>query len=317
MTVKEFTKEESEVLARLDASAEIPKLVCFVCTGNTCRSPMAEAVLRHFGGGRYAAVSAGISAVEGESISENAVLALGNAGIKNTAENPYASHKARQMTRELAARSDMIVAISSSHLLRLTAAFPEFAEKMRVMPHDVPDPYMGSIGVYEKCLRAIVADIGEMFALGVCETYAVRAAAPEDVPRISEIEAATFTDPWTEEMISACIAPYSDLWVLESSVRGVCGFAVLDRTLGKEAELHKIALSAEMRGKGLSVLLMDKLIGRARERGVGRIMLEVRESNAPAIALYRSCGFEKVGIRPAYYRKPTENALLMDLTFDD
>lgn len=316
MALKELTRAETQSVCEPEASGEIPKLVCFVCTGNTCRSPMAEAVLRHFGGGRYMAVSAGLSAVEGESISENAVAALRGSGIKETAENPYSSHRARNMTRELAARSDIIVAISASHLLRLTVAFPEFAEKMRVMPQDIPDPFLGSLATYEKCLRAIVSGVSDMFALGVCETYSVRPGVPEDVPRIFEIVTEAFTDAWTEEMIRSCFEPYTDVWVLESSVHGICGFAVLDRKLAGEAELHNIALSREARGRGLAGLLMDRLIGRARERGVRRIMLEVRESNAPAIALYRSYGFEKVGMRPAYYRSPTENAWLMDLILD-
>ena len=63
-------------------------------------------------------------------------------------------------------------------------------------------------------------------------------------------------------------------------------------------------------------MLMDAIIESTKTHGADKIMLEVRASNAPAIALYTKYGFEKVGLRPAYYRHPTETAILMDLDLD-
>lgn len=148
-----------------DVSAEAPVTVTFVCTGNTCRSPMAAAVLNHLGKGRYKALSAGISAVTGEPISENSVLALEKAGIPCTPENDYARHRALQICEEIVERSDKVVAISKSHMMALICAFPQHADKITVMPMDIPDPFMQGAAVYEKCLESITECIKESFLL--------------------------------------------------------------------------------------------------------------------------------------------------------
>ena len=143
-------------------------------------------------------------------------------------------------------------------------------------------------------------------------TGAVRPANENDIAAIAEIERKCFSEPWSENAFRSCLNESADLFVLEAE-GAICGFAVFDRTLGNEAELHNIAVAPEMRGKGLSRLLMDAIIASAHQNNVERIMLEVRASNEAAIALYTKYGFEKVGLRPGYYRHPTENAILMDL----
>ncbi|MBQ9116091.1 MAG: ribosomal protein S18-alanine N-acetyltransferase [Clostridia bacterium] len=140
----------------------------------------------------------------------------------------------------------------------------------------------------------------------------VRLAVTEDVERISELERVSFSEPWSENMIRSCLNADTDVFVLETD-GGICGFAVFDRVLGDEAEILNIAIAPEARGNKLSHLLMDAMIAEAEKRNIGRIMLEVRISNAPAIALYSGYGFEKVGLRAGYYRNPREDALLMDL----
>ena len=139
--------------------------VCFVCTGNTCRSPMAAAVLNYVGGGHYKAFSAGISAAVGEPISENSVLALKEAGIPETEGNAYSKHRAMQICSELVERSDKIVAISKRHAMALLYAFPEYADKITVMPTDISDPFMQSKEVYRICLDEITKGIKELFAI--------------------------------------------------------------------------------------------------------------------------------------------------------
>ena len=157
--------EAVKTVSYTDVSAQTPITVTFVCTGNTCRSPMAAAVLNHLGKGRYKALSAGISAVTGEPISENSVLALEKAGITCTPENDYARHRALQICEEIVERSDKVVAISKSHMMALICAFPQYADKITVMPRDIPDPFMQGAAVYEKCLESITECIKESFLL--------------------------------------------------------------------------------------------------------------------------------------------------------
>ena len=148
-----------------DGEEKAPLRVIFICTGNTCRSPMAAAVLNHLGKGKYVATSAGISAFFGDSISEDALQALKNAGIPSTADNDYENHFSRLIREEMLSECDKAVAISSRHLLSLLRAFPEYADKLTVMKKDISDPYMLGAEEYEKCLSEITECIKEMFSL--------------------------------------------------------------------------------------------------------------------------------------------------------
>ncbi len=135
--------------------------VIFVCTGNTCRSPMAEAYLKSRG---YKNVcSRGLSAHEGAPISEFAVLALGEAGITPTPENDYPSHCAKNITDGDVARADAIYCMTSSHAKTLMFYCPQHAGKIHVLPHDISDPYGGSLDTYKKTFAEISSAIDEIF----------------------------------------------------------------------------------------------------------------------------------------------------------
>ena len=140
----------------------------------------------------------------------------------------------------------------------------------------------------------------------------VRLATEDDIAEIVAIEQKCFADPWSENAFRSSFNETTDIFVLEVDGR-IGGFAVFDRILGTEAEVHIIAVDPDLRGKGYSKLLMDAMVASATKNGIERIMLEVRASNEVAISLYKKYGFEKVGLRPAYYRNPVENAILMDL----
>jgi ribosomal-protein-alanine N-acetyltransferase len=85
------------------------------------------------------------------------------------------------------------------------------------------------------------------------------------------------------------------------------------RQLGEEAEILDIAVPTRHRRKGYARFLLKNFLNLAQERGTREVFLEVRESNAAALALYREFGFEVSGRRPRYYREPTEAALLLHL----
>lgn len=145
-----------------------------------------------------------------------------------------------------------------------------------------------------------------------CKTEIRAGLDRSDVRRISEIERLSFTDPWPEisfediaEGKKDCIfiTAYSDG---EPSGFG-CMYTVLD-----EAHIMNIAAAPDCRRRGVASMIMDALISDAISKGVSVMMLEVRESNQAAIGLYKKYGFEEVGVRKNYYRKPTENAILMN-----
>ena len=150
-------------LSACNGESELPETVCFVCSGNTCRSPMAEAALNFLGGGKYRALSAGTSACGGDGIARNAEEALKNAGIPSTGSHDYKNHRSRQITYSDIVNCDKIVAMTGRHRIQLISAFPEAANKIIAMPSDIPDPFMYGEEVYEKCLSMIVDGLSELF----------------------------------------------------------------------------------------------------------------------------------------------------------
>ena len=79
----------------------------------------------------------------------------------------------------------------------------------------------------------------------------------------------------------------------------------------EEAEIISVGVLPRMRNMGIGVALISSLVETATKRGAQRLLLEVRLSNNPAIALYRSTGFKTVAVRRKYYRNPSEDALVM------
>lgn len=143
-----------------------PLKVCFVCTGNTCRSPMAMAVLNHLGNGNYTATSAGIMADVDSPINDKARASLIKAGINSTADNNYEGHRATQLNMGIMESSDKIVAVGAGHAMRIIQAFPLCASKVTSFDYGITDPYGQSQEVYDKCLMQITEQVKAMFALG-------------------------------------------------------------------------------------------------------------------------------------------------------
>lgn len=137
-----------------------------------------------------------------------------------------------------------------------------------------------------------------------------------NLQEIADIEKEIFSTPWslknitdTFENENNCFFVAKDLESGET-VGHICLETVLD-----EGILTSVAVKEKYRNKGIAKKLMDSFIDEAKNRNIVFINLEVRASNAPAIALYEKYGFEKVGTRKNYYSKPTEDALLMMLNF--
>lgn len=154
-------------------------------------------------------------------------------------------------------------------------------------------------------------DVGRKAESHPGRTVAARRMTPEDVARVTALEAESFTCPWTAESFEHLLTREGcELWVLDDPEAGVVGYAVLWCVLD-QGELANFAVAPGHRGAGLGALLCGRMLEVARERGVERLYLEVRASNEAAVGLYRSFGFVEVGRRKEYYDKPVEDAILM------
>lgn len=142
--------EESAKLQLKQTDPLNGKHYLFVCTGNSCRSPMAEALFnKKYGQKGYSASSAGLCASGSADISTGAKAALLKIGIEDF------SHVPQNVSDELVRRADKVIGITKNHSAALIMAFPQFATKISSMPVDIPDPYGGSEKDYSECLEMI------------------------------------------------------------------------------------------------------------------------------------------------------------------
>ena len=141
----------------------------------------------------------------------------------------------------------------------------------------------------------------------------IRAAGSADIPEIAEIERSCFSPPWSEKSLAEEIGPEDTFFAAAEEDGRILGFCIA-RMAGDEAELYQIAVRGDARRKGTAALLMESLLGWAAERGAGKIFLEVREGNGPAVGLYLRYGFSVISRRKDYYSAPAEDALIMERT---
>ena len=130
------------------------------------------------------------------------------------------------------------------------------------------------------------------------------------VPQIAQLEKLCFNDPWSENSIASELDNNLSLWLVALEDDKVVGYVGSQTVLG-ETDMMNIAVHPDHRKQGIGTALIVGLIGALEKRGSHSLMLEVRASNAPAIALYDKLGFTQVGRRPNYYRNPKEDALIL------
>jgi [ribosomal protein S18]-alanine N-acetyltransferase len=140
----------------------------------------------------------------------------------------------------------------------------------------------------------------------------IRAMQETDLPEVVSIENQVFSIPWSPVsfLFELLKNPYSELLVAELEKRYLAGYIVWWLVAG-EAQIGNVAVDPAYRRRGIARQLIQHVLDRLEGRMVESITLDVRESNIPAICLYRSFGFEEVGRRPGYYSKPKEDAVLM------
>ncbi len=139
----------------------------------------------------------------------------------------------------------------------------------------------------------------------------VRAMRAEDVDAVVAIETEAFSSPWQKETFLELIGRRNlELLVMEHGSEGIVGYAVLWCVLD-QGELANLAITPQMRGRGLGTQLLARVVQVAREHGVETMYLEVRESNEAALQLYQGFGFSQVGLRKGYYDHPKEDARIL------
>ncbi len=138
----------------------------------------------------------------------------------------------------------------------------------------------------------------------------IRRMGFDDIEAVAKIERENFSVPWDENGFLSFMIREGTVFLtafLDDRLVGYCGLI----SAADEADITNVSVSLDARHQGIGSRLVEELIKEAGDMGIKKIFLEVRESNASAIALYQKHDFKQVGLRKDYYEKPTENALLM------
>ena len=144
----------------------------------------------------------------------------------------------------------------------------------------------------------------------------IRRLQSEDVEPVSILESKSFSMPWSAKDFAKLIEDNKSLYLvaeLDGEIVGCCG--VTD--ICGDGDVNNVMVAEEYRGRGIAQALMSELLLQGEAIGIENFTLEVRVSNAPAIRVYEKLGFVSEGIRPRFYEKPVEDAMIMWKRKDD
>ena len=137
--------------------------------------------------------------------------------------------------------------------------------------------------------------------------------AREHLDAVEQLERECFSEPWSRSLLEEALASENTELFVALCGGAVAGYAGMSFVLD-EGAVTDVAVFSQFRGQGIGRALVRMLKNRCRERSLSFLTLEVRASNQAAIALYQSEDFVPVGNRRDFYRKPTEDAVLMTWT---
>lgn len=137
----------------------------------------------------------------------------------------------------------------------------------------------------------------------------LRKWAYEDIRQIAQLEKECFSDPWSFSMLADTFMNGNTVTVCATEDGNVLGYGFVV-VAGEDADVANVAVSPAQRRKGIARKMLESLVSKAGSLGVKRLYLEVRVSNAAAMALYLKMGFVGRYVRPRYYGDG-EDALIM------
>lgn len=276
--------------------------VIFVCTGNTCRSPMAEGVFKSLTEDYkdYLNIeSRGLSCIPGAPPSDNAVIVLKEKGID------IKGHKAQDLSNNDIDKANKIVAMSLDHYYAL---FPVCKNKLYLLGDGIEDPFLKDEDGYRTCLGEIEKALID--ALNSDVFYSLEKMTENDLKDAREIEKNSNKNPWSENIFKRELEKSYSFNTVIKYLGKTAGF-ISGENISGEMNIGSLAVDENFRRKGLASRLLEDIIKKSEDLKCDLITLEVRVNNAPAINLYKKFEFKVLGERKDYYDNPKEDALIM------
>ncbi len=131
-----------------------------------------------------------------------------------------------------------------------------------------------------------------------------------DLDQVAVLEKLIVSEPWSRRGFEETYQKKENCYLVaveDGQILAYCGlWGIAD-----EGDICNVAVRKEARRQGLAEMMLRRLLAEGEVMGITAFTLEVRIENAPAIALYHKLGFKDAGIRPGFYTKPCEDALIM------
>ena len=127
---------------------------------------------------------------------------------------------------------------------------------------------------------------------------------------VAKLEVLCFSMPWSRAMILTEFRNPRAFYLAAEDNGALVGYAGMQTVLD-EGYVTNVAVSPASRRRGVASQLLEALLAHANTKALSFLTLEVRASNIPAISLYEKYGFQSMGLRPGYYEKPKEDAVIM------
>ncbi len=277
--------------------------IIFVCTGNTCRSPMAEYYLKSKNLNNISVVSRGFSG--GDKANKNSIAVMNEVGID------ISNHISVYITPTDIKNADTIICMTESHKQMLLLSGAD-QNKLYVLGGGIPDPFGCDIETYRQCRDSIFENIDNLIDMKFFKQIKIQIATTDNISDIAKIEQQSFSIPWSEKSILESMNSGTDFYValVGDTVAGYIGVS----KIAGEGYVTNIAVLPEYRNQGVGTKILEFVIEDCRQT-LEFISLEVRASNAAAIHLYENFGFKHVGLRKCFYTNPTEDAIIMTKHF--
>ncbi len=278
------------------------KKIMFICSGNTCRSPLAEGLFKKYLADNnindIEVGSAGVGAFPGDEVSINSVLAAIKYGVD------ISGHRARNINPEHLATTDMFFCMTDSH----KSVLKRHCDESKIAVLNVPDPYGRTLEIYEECAKQLESKFPQILEM-IQNKPVVREMTESDIKEIAHLEKECFSEPWSENSLREELNNETARFYMLRDSASLLGY-IGANNICNEVYITNVAVNSKHRGKGYGKALVNHLIKQSELERAFFITLEVRKSNENAISLYEKCGFKNVGERKNFYSKPTEDAII-------
>ncbi len=285
------------------------KKIMFICSGNTCRSPLAEGLFKKYLQENnitdIEVSSAGVGVFPGDEVSINSILVAGSRGVD------ISSHRARNINPEHLLTTDLFFCMSESH----KAVLLRHCDSEKIIVLNIADPFGKPIEIYEECAKQLENQFPAILET-IKNTTFIREMTEDDTKEIADLEKMCFSEPWSETSLKDELTNETARFYVLRDNENLLGY-IGANNICNEVYITNVAVNEKCRGKGYGQKLVSHLIKQCESEKAFFITLEVRKSNEKAISLYEKCGFKRIGERKNFYSKPKEDAVIYTYYLED